>query len=128
MRPSHTPTSSSATVPTDIPASIPAAPLDPHDLAARGRPGQGGPPDDRPPAVAFHIFVNRRKFTEADGIQRTMTGAQIAALVEVPADSAVIRRGNGANAEEVSPAHTLELRQAEHFLVTRKVVEGGHVR
>lgn len=39
----------------------------------------------------LHIFVNRRKFEEGDGVQSEMTGRQIAALVNVPAENAIIR-------------------------------------
>ena len=39
----------------------------------------------------LHIFVNRRKFEEGDGVQPVMTGFQIAALVGVPPDNAVVR-------------------------------------
>ena len=39
----------------------------------------------------LHIFVNRRRFEEGDGVKHEMTGAQIAALVGVPADTAVVR-------------------------------------
>src|SRR3984893_9784423 len=41
------------------------------------------------------IFVNRRKFEEGDGVKPEMTGAQIAALVDVPADNAVVRLESG---------------------------------
>ncbi len=39
----------------------------------------------------LHIFVNRRKFEEGDGVQSEMTGRQIAALVNVPAENAIVR-------------------------------------
>src|SRR5688572_20291890 len=74
----------------------------------------------------IHVFVNRRKFEESDGVLPEMTGRQIADLVGVPADVAVIRRGNNANAPEVGIDEVLKLKNAEHFLVTRKVVEGGY--
>ena len=51
-------------------------------MAETAQPGGGTP--------HLHIFVNRRKFEEGDGVTPEMTGAQIAALVEVPADNAVI--------------------------------------
>jgi hypothetical protein len=73
-----------------------------------------------------HIFVNRRKFEEEDGIQKEMTGRQIAALVGVPPDLAVVRRGNTGSAPEVGLDEVLKIKNAEHFLVTRKVVEGGY--
>jgi len=75
----------------------------------------------------LHIFVNRRKFEEGDGVSAQMTGAQIAALVEVPADNAVIRRESGAEKAEVAANETVQVKNGDHFLVTRKIVEGGYV-
>ena len=80
----------------------------------------GGPPH-------LHIFVNRRKFEEGDGVTAEMTGAQIAALVEVPADNAVIRRDSGPDKQEIAPTDTVQVKNGDHFLVTRKIVEGGYV-
>lgn len=74
----------------------------------------------------LHIFVNRRKFDESDGVQPTMTGRQIAALVEVPADIAVVRRETGAEREEVGVDQAVSVKNGDHFLATRKTVEGGH--
>jgi hypothetical protein len=76
--------------------------------------------------VHLHIFVNRRKFEEGDGVRREMTGAQIAALVGVPADNAVVRLETGNEPREVSINETVQIKNGMHFLVTRKVVEGGH--
>ena len=39
----------------------------------------------------LHIFVNRRRFDEGDGVKPEMTGREIAALVDTPADNAVVR-------------------------------------
>jgi hypothetical protein len=75
----------------------------------------------------LHIFVNRRKFEEGDGVAPEMTGAQIVALVEVPADNAVIRRDSGPDRTEIAPTATVHVKNGDHFLVTRKIVEGGHV-
>jgi hypothetical protein len=75
----------------------------------------------------LHIFVNRRKFERGDGVQDEMTGAQIATLVGVPADNAVIRRDSGPDKSEIKASDTIPVKNGDHFLVTRKVVEGGHV-
>jgi hypothetical protein len=82
-------------------------------------------PPKGPPAEAIHIFVNRRKFGAADGVTEQMTGAQIAALAGVPAANAVVRRESGPAQGEVGVDELISLRQAEHFLVTRRTVEGG---
>lgn len=74
----------------------------------------------------LHIFVNRRKFEEGDGVRPEMTGAQIAALVGVPADNAVIRE-ESPEKREIAVNETVHIKNGEHFLVTRKIVEGGHV-
>lgn len=74
----------------------------------------------------LHIFVNRRKFEEGDGVLPEMTGAQIAALVDVPADNAVVRIETGADPREVGVGETIRIKNGMHFLVTRRVVEGGH--
>jgi hypothetical protein len=73
----------------------------------------------------LHIFVNRRKFEEGDGVRREMTGAQIAALVGVPADNAVIRE-ESPQKREIGVDEVVHIKNAEHFLVTRKIVEGGY--
>ena len=74
----------------------------------------------------LHIFVNRRKFEEGDGVRQEMTGAQIAALVDVPADNAVIRE-ESPEKREIGIHEKVRIKNGEHFLVTRKIVEGGHV-
>src|SRR5687767_5609023 len=76
--------------------------------------------------AGIHIFVNRRKFDESDGVMPEMSGRQIAALVGVPADVAVIRRGNSGDSPEIGVDEVVRIRKAEHFLVTRRVVEGGY--
>lgn len=74
----------------------------------------------------LHIFVNRRKFESGDGVKPSMTGAEIANLVSVPADNAVIRIDSGPQkGQEVAATATVQVKTGEHFLVTRTVVEGG---
>lgn len=77
------------------------------------------------PGKDLHIFVNRRKFGVEEGVQPEMTGRQIAGLVGVPADVAIVRRGNTADSPEIGLDDVIHIKLAEHFLVTRKVVEGG---
>ena len=74
----------------------------------------------------LHIFVNRRKFEEGDGVRPEMTGGQIAALVGVPADNAVIRE-ESPEKREIGVNEVVHIKNGEHFLVTRKIVEGGYV-
>jgi hypothetical protein len=71
----------------------------------------------------LHISVNRRRFDESNGVREKMTGAQIAALVNVPPDNAVVKREGG---PEIGINEVVQIKNGEHFLVTRKVVEGGY--
>jgi hypothetical protein len=74
----------------------------------------------------LHIFVNRRKFEQGDGVRPEMTGDQIASLVGVPADNAVVRIESGPDKREIGIDEVVHIKNGQHFLVTRKVVEGGH--
>ena len=81
-----------------------------------------------PNPVRLHIFVNRRKFEEGDGVLPQMSGAQIAALIEVPAENAVIRRDSGPDkGQEITALQVVDVKNGDHFLVTRKIVEAGSV-
>ncbi len=79
---------------------------------------------DREPK-RLHIFVNRRRFEEGDGVKKRMSGAEIAALIEVPAENAVVRREK--DQSEIPVDTVVAVENGDRFLVTRKVVEGGHV-
>ena len=74
----------------------------------------------------LHIFVNRRKFEVGDGVREEMTGGEIAALVDVPAENAVVRADTGPDRREIGINERIRVKNGDHFLVTRKVVEGGH--
>jgi hypothetical protein len=74
----------------------------------------------------LHIFVNRRKFEEGDGVRPEMKGKEIAALVGVPEDNAVIRE-ESPQKREIGVEEVVHIKNGEHFLVTRKIVEGGYV-
>ena len=78
-------------------------------------------------ATTLHIFVNRRKFEAGDGVKERMSGAEIAKLVDVPAENAVVRRETGPDQREIRIDEVIEVKNGEHFLVTRRVVEGGYV-
>lgn len=73
----------------------------------------------------LHIFVNRKKFEVEDGVKPTMTGREIAALVEIRAEDAIIRKGNTLNSPTIEPDEKVEIHMADHFMVTRKAVDGG---
>ena len=73
----------------------------------------------------LHIFVNRRKFEEGDGVRLEMTAGQIADLVNVPTENAIVRIESGPNQGEVGVDTVITIINAMRFLVTRRVVEGG---
>jgi hypothetical protein len=54
-----------------------------------------------------------------------MTGAEIAALVDLSPDQAVVRRLHGNEQQPVAIDEVIEIKRAEHFVVTRRIVEGG---
>lgn len=81
----------------------------------------------QPQESQLHIFVNRRKFERGDGVKEQMTGAEIAALVGVPANNAVVRHDSGPDKTEIGINQTIDIKNGDHFLVTRKTVEGGYV-
>ena len=83
---------------------------------------------DTPPSTSFHLFVNRRKFEEGDGVRPKMTGREIAALVATPPENAVVVAVRHPE-KEIGLDEVVEIFLGEHFLVTRRVVEGGcHAR
>lgn len=69
-----------------------------------------------------HIFVNRREFDD-ERVKEEMTGAEIAALVDVPSEKAVVRYEK--DQTEIPVSTTVKIKNGDRFLVTRKVVEGG---
>jgi len=71
----------------------------------------------------LHIFVNRRRFDK--DIKRKMTADEIARLVGLTADTATVRREHEGQAGPPLEG-VVEIHDGEHFLVTRKHVQGGH--
>lgn len=71
-----------------------------------------------------HIYVNNRRFDEAHGVKPEMTIAEIAKLVGVPADIAVVRRYMGHHCSEPMDGD-IEIVSGDHFTCTRKKVDGG---
>lgn len=75
----------------------------------------------------LEIFVNRKKKTEADGITETMSVDAIAALVGQTAESATVQIEQGESGKAGDPlSGSVQIKNGEHFLVTRKNVNGGH--
>lgn len=90
--------------------------------------GKGGPQGGHP-EHPLHIFVNRQPFNNPPDrrVMLTMTGAQIAALVEVAPDNAIIRRGKDGSGQEIGINEFVRVESGDHFVVTRKHVDGGCV-
>lgn len=75
------------------------------------------------PKSSCDIFVNRRPFSVDN---HRPTGADIAALLGVPADNAVVERHNTHGDLEIVPIdQPFEIAPAQSFLVTRQFVMGG---
>lgn len=70
---------------------------------------------------------NRRKFDRGDGVKHEMKGRDIAALVGVPPENAVVRYDRPDDKKEIGLEEVVHIKNGEHFLVTRKIVEGGFV-
>jgi len=76
-------------------------------------------------AQELHIFVNRKKFDQAQGVRPQMTGGQIASLVGVPANNAEVQCESEPGKPEIGIDQEVPIKEGEHFLVTRQTVEGG---
>lgn len=74
----------------------------------------------------LYIIVNRRRFEEGDGVKHIMTGDEIAKLVGVQPDNAVVRQETPDGPRPLAPDKEVEIKGGESFIVTRKTVEGGY--
>jgi hypothetical protein len=74
------------------------------------------------------IFVNGKKRTsEEDGVTNPMSVDAIARLAGLTGDTAVVRRRQGEDGPVGEPlTGEVEIKNGDHFVVTRKTVEGGH--
>jgi hypothetical protein len=72
------------------------------------------------------IHVNGKKKTEADGVKEQMTVNEIAGLVGLTAANSTVRREQGESGKVGDPlSGTVEVKNGDHFTVTRNNVEGG---
>jgi hypothetical protein len=72
------------------------------------------------------IFVNGKKKTEEDGVTEPMTADAIARLVGLAGDTATVRRELGESGKAGEPlSGEIEVKDGDHFLVTRNKVQGG---
>ena len=75
----------------------------------------------------LHIFVNRRRFEEGDGVRSEMTGRQIAALVNVPAENAIVRVESVPSRGEVGVVVETGTDQGEVDVVVETGTDQGEV-
>ncbi|MBI3555745.1 MAG: hypothetical protein HY074_05745 [Deltaproteobacteria bacterium] len=88
---------------------------------------KGGHGHEEKKLEPLHIFVNRQRFDESQGVKPHMTVDEIARLVGLTAETAVVRRSNDAVDDHSPPlSGTLEVEDCDQFLVVRKAVKGGH--
>jgi hypothetical protein len=76
---------------------------------------------DAPPFEA-RISVNRRPFTIRD---RRLSGHQIAAMIGVPADNAVVEHDVAGELIALALSEKVEIEDGACFLVTRQFIMGG---
>jgi hypothetical protein len=77
--------------------------------------------------VQLVIFVNGKKKTSEDGgVTNPMSVDAIARLAGLTGDTAVVRRRQGESGPVGDPlTGEVEIKNGDHFVVTRKTVEGG---
>lgn len=76
----------------------------------------------------LEIFVNGKKKTEVDGVTDPMSVDAIARLADLTGDTAVVRRRQGEGGPVGEPlTGDVEIKNGDHFVVTRRVVEGGRL-
>lgn len=75
--------------------------------------------------VHIHIFVNHRRFDESDGVNKKMNVSEIAKLVGVAPDAAIVRRLMGHKYGEPLSGD-IKVKPGDRFVVTRRRVDGGY--
>lgn len=78
---------------------------------------------DRTATPDRFVFVNRRRFPLP---VTATTGADIAGLIGVPADNAVVERETAEGLVAVSLDEQFPIDEGEAFLVTRQFIMGGY--
>ena len=74
----------------------------------------------------MEIRINNRSFRRSDGVRDVMSGADIAALVEIPSANAVIERvSRTTKPREIGRSESVTIEDRQEYLVTREFVMGG---
>jgi hypothetical protein len=73
------------------------------------------------------IFVNgKKKTSETDGVTNPMSVDAIARLAGLTAETAIVRERKGEDGPVGDPlTGEVAIKNGDHFVVTRKAVEGG---
>lgn len=77
-----------------------------------------------PEKEKLHIFINKIKFDETQGVKTSMLGGELADLVSVPRENAKITRKR--DNKGFSVQETVDIKMADHFEIIRNVVEAGY--
>lgn len=80
--------------------------------------------EKRPEKEKLHIFINKIKFDENQGVKTSMLGGELADLVSVPRENAKITRKR--DNKELSVQDTIDIKMADHFEIIRNVVQAGY--
>jgi len=76
--------------------------------------------------ATLEITINRKRFSPADGVKKMMTPAELADLIDIPAQMAIVEREISRGEYSAVPADMLiEIEDRMHFLITRHFVMGG---
>ena len=73
----------------------------------------------------LEIYVNRRKFQSGDGVKPEMTGGELAALINVPEDNAVVKLETRQGRIDIPVNDKVQIKSGMEFLITRRTVDGG---
>lgn len=80
--------------------------------------------EKEPEKEKLHIFINKIKFDETQGVKTSMLGGELADLVSVPRENAKITRKR--DNRDFSMQDTVDIKMADHFEIIRNVVPAGH--
>jgi hypothetical protein len=72
----------------------------------------------------LHIFINKIKYDETEGVKKTMTGRELAALVPVDPKFAEITRIHPKE-EKIGIDQTITIEMADQFEIIRTNVQAG---
>lgn len=74
----------------------------------------------------LEITINRRRFNLDDGVSAQMTPADLANLIGIPPENAVVEREVERDRYQVIPCNSeVSVNDGMHFLITRHFVMGG---